>query len=225
MAAHIGNDWDEIIGPEFKKEYYLNLRKFLISEYNKYTIFPEMHDIFNALKFTAFKDVKVVILGQDPYHSEGQAHGLAFSVKTGVPIPPSLMNIYKEIANETGAYIPNNGCLEKWAEQGVLLLNTALTVRAHQANSHKGFGWEMFTDKIVEVLNCREEPVIFMLWGSNARSKRKIITSQSHVILEAVHPSPLSAYNGFFGCGHFNTANSNLKTRNKHEIDWQISNI
>jgi len=225
MGVNIGNDWDEILNAEFKKEYYLNIRQFLINEYNNFQVFPDMYDIFNAFKYTPYSNVKVVILGQDPYHDEGQAHGLAFSVKKGVAIPPSLQNVYKEIANETGAYIPNNGYLEKWARQGVLLLNASLTVRAHQANSHKGKGWEIFTDKVISILNDREKPVIFMLWGSNARSKKPLITSKMHLVLETTHPSPLSAFNGFFGCGHFIKANERMKELGEPEIDWQIENI
>lgn len=223
--VNIGNDWDEVLKGEFEKDYYKNLREFLKKEYSTEQIFPDMYDIFNALKYTSYKDTKVVILGQDPYHNIGQAHGLAFSVKPGIQIPPSLQNIYKELNSEMGCYIPNNGYLVKWAEQGVLLLNTALTVRAHSANSHEGMGWEIFTDDVIKKLNEREEPVIFMLWGGNARSKTKLIDRNKHIILEAPHPSPLSAYRGFFGCNHFKEANEILKKADKKPIDWQIENI
>ena len=184
-----------------------------------------MYDIFNALKYTSYKDTKVVIIGQDPYHNVGQAHGLAFSVKPGVQTPPSLQNMYKELKDELDCFIPNNGYLVKWADQGVLLINTVLTVRAHNANSHKGMGWEIFTDNIIKYLSDREDPVIFLLWGANARSKKKIIDKNKHIILEAPHPSPLSAYRGFFGCGHFKKANEILEEMGKEKIDWQIENI
>lgn len=220
-----GNDWDELLSPEFEKDYYKSLTEFLRGEYAEHTIYPERRDIFNALKYTACKDVRVVIFGQDPYHGEHQAHGLAFSVLPEVEIPPSLLNMYKELNAELGCYIPDNGCLTKWAQQGVLLLNSALTVRANTPNSHEGRGWEHFTDRVAELLNERREPVIFLLWGANARKKKEIITSPRHFILEAPHPSPLSASRGFFGCGHFAEANSILKAMNKPEIDWQIENV
>lgn len=223
--VQIGNDWDELIGAEFEKDYYKKLHSFLQQEYRSHTVHPDMYDIFNALKWTAYKDVKVVILGQDPYHEPGQAHGLAFSVKPGVKIPPSLLNMYKELNDELGCYIPNNGYLEKWARQGVLLLNSSLTVRDGAANSHRNKGWEQFTAKIVELLNEREEPVIFMLWGNNAKEKIKQITNPQHLILTAAHPSPLSASRGFFGCGHFAYANKVLVREGKTPIDWQIENI
>lgn len=223
--VNIGNDWDEILDGEFKKEYYIKLREFLKSEYKSHRIYPDMYDIFNALKWTSYADTKVVILGQDPYHEEGQAHGLAFSVKKGVKIPPSLMNMYKELHDELGCYIPNNGYLEKWARQGVMLLNSALTVRSGAANSHRNKGWEIFTDRVVECLNEREDPVIFLLWGNNAKEKMKIITNPNHKILTTVHPSPLSASRGFFGCGHFKKANQLLEAMGKTPIDWQIENI
>ena len=223
--VNIGNDWDEILAGEFDKEYYLRLRAFLKTEYKTHNIHPDMYDIFNALKWTSYKDTKVVILGQDPYHEEGQAHGLAFSVQKGVKIPPSLLNMYKELQDELGCYIPNNGYLEKWARQGVMLLNSSLTVRDGLANSHRGKGWEIFTDRVVELLNEREEPVIFMLWGNNAKEKIKVITNPQHKILTAAHPSPLSASRGFFGCGHFKTANRMLERMGKEPIDWQIENI
>lgn len=223
--VNIGNDWYEILKDEFSKEYYLKLRAFLKSEYKSHCIHPDMYDIFNALKWTSYANTKIVILGQDPYHEVGQAHGLAFSVQKGVKIPPSLLNMYKELHNELGLYIPNNGYLEKWARQGVLLLNSALTVRDGQANSHRNKGWEIFTNRIVECLNERKDPVIFMLWGNNAKEKIKVITNHYHKILTAAHPSPLSANRGFFGCGHFETANRMLTEMGKTPIDWQIENI
>lgn len=223
--VNIGNDWDEILREEFSKEYYLKLREFLKTEYRTHRIHPDMYDIFNALKWTSYEDTKVLIMGQDPYHEENQAHGLAFSVQPGVKIPPSLLNMYKELQNELGLYIPNNGYLEKWARQGVMLLNSSLTVRDGEANSHRNRGWEIFTDKVVEHLNERTDPVIFLLWGANAKEKMKIITNPQHKILTSVHPSPLSANRGFFGCGHFKTANRLLEDMGKTPIDWQIENI
>lgn len=220
-----GNDWDELLREEFQKEYYLKLRKFLIKEYSTKKIYPNMYKIFEALKLTPYKDVKAVILGQDPYHGENQAHGLAFSVQPNVPIPPSLMNIYKELANDLKCYIPNHGCLNNWAEQGVLLLNTSLTVVAGLANSHRNKGWEIFTSRIIELLNHKDSPIVFLLWGSNARAKAKLITNPKHLILESVHPSPLSASRGFFGCKHFSKTNQFLKANGLTEIDWQIPNI
>ncbi|MBU5591452.1 uracil-DNA glycosylase [Clostridium sp. MSJ-4] len=219
------NDWQYLLEDEFKKDYYLNLRKFLISEYKTRTIYPDMYDIFNALHYTEYKNVKIVILGQDPYHGPNQAHGLSFSVKPGVPAPPSLMNIYKELNSDLGCYIPNNGYLKKWSNQGVMLLNTALTVRAGEANSHKNMGWEYFTDRIISLLNDREDPIIFILWGSNAQSKMSIITNPKHYIIKSVHPSPLSAHRGFFGSKPFSKANNFLISIGKEPIDWQIENI
>ena len=219
--VNIGNDWDEILKGEFDKEYYLNLREFLKKEYKTKTIYPNMHDIFSALKFTPYNEVNAVILGQDPYHGEGQAHGLCFSVQKGVQKPPSLVNIFKEIQSETGITPPNHGYLLDWTKQGVLLLNTVLTVRAGQANSHKGKGWEVFTDRVIELLNLRDDPIVFLLWGANARSKKNIITNPNHLILECPHPSPLSANNGFFGCNHFISANEFLENYGK-SIDWAI---
>lgn len=223
--VNIGNDWDDILRDEFSKDYYIKLRDFLKTEYSTHRIHPDMYDIFNALKWTSYKDTKVLIMGQDPYHEENQAHGLAFSVQPGVKIPPSLLNMYKELQNELGLYIPNNGYLEKWARQGVMLLNSSLTVRNGEANSHRNKGWEIFTDKVVEHLNERPDPVIFLLWGANAKEKMKIITNPQHKILTSVHPSPLSASRGFFGCGHFKTANRLLEDMGKTPIDWQIENI
>ena len=224
IMVQIGNDWDELLKEEFEKDYYKNLRSFLAAEYKNYTIHPDMFDIFNALKYTSYADTKVVILGQDPYHEPGQAHGLAFSVQKGVRIPPSLVNIYKELRDELGCYIPNHGCLEKWARQGVLLLNSSLTVRDGAANSHRNKGWEILTNRICELLNEREKPVIFMLWGANAKEKQSVITNPQHIILTSAHPSPLSASRGFFGCGHFSLANRILEREGRGAIDWQIEN-
>jgi uracil-DNA glycosylase len=225
MSVNLKNDWKELLKNEFEKDYYIKLRQTLVEEYRNKTIFPDMYDIFNALHFTAYKDVKVVILGQDPYHGPNQAHGLSFSVKPGIPAPPSLVNIYKELKNDLGCYIPNNGYLKKWADQGVLLLNTALTVRSGQANSHRKIGWEIFTDKIIQLLNERKDPVIFILWGNNAISKEKFITNNWHYIIKSVHPSPLSASRGFFGSKPFSKVNNILKDIDKKPIDWQIENI
>ena len=220
--VNIGNEWDSLLADEFKKDYYLQLRQFLISEYNSRTIYPPMNDIFNALKTTSYSDVKAVILGQDPYHGAGQAHGMCFSVKKGTPPPPSLQNIFKEINAELGLPIPPHGELTAWAQSGVLLLNTALTVREGQANSHRGHGWEIFTDRVIELLNGRDTPIVFLLWGGNARAKKNIITNPKHLILECAHPSPLSAHNGFFGCGHFVRANEFLQNNGIEPIDWRI---
>lgn len=219
------NDWHDLMKDEFKKDYYLKLRQFLISEYKTRTIYPDMYDIFNALHYTPYKDVKAVILGQDPYHGPNQAHGLSFSVKPGVPAPPSLVNIYKELNSDIGCYIPNNGYLKKWADQGVMLLNTVLTVRAGQANSHKGKGWEYITDRVISLLNDREDPVIFILWGSHAQAKQSIITNPQHYIIKSPHPSPLSASRGFFGSRPFSKTNDFLMSIGKEPIDWQIENI
>ena len=220
--VQFNNSWDILLKDEFKKPYYLNLRKFLVQEYKTQTIYPDMNNIFNALKYTDYKDVKVVILGQDPYHQPNQAHGLCFSVLKGVNPPPSLQNMYKEIHAEYGYPIPQHGELTYWAEQGVLMMNTVLTVRESQPNSHKGMGWEIFTDNVITLLNARPEPMVFLLWGANARAKKKIITNPNHLVLESAHPSPLSAYNGFFGNGHFKKANEFLKSKGMAEIDWQI---
>lgn len=225
MSVILKNDWSSLLQEEFSKDYYLKLRKFLIEEYKTKTIYPNMNDIFNALHYTAYKDVKVVILGQDPYHGPNQAHGLSFSVKPGVQTPPSLKNIYKELNKDLGCYIPNNGYLKKWADQGVLLLNTVLTVRAGEANSHKGKGWEIFTDKIISLLNEREDPIVFILWGNNAISKESIITNPWHYIIKSVHPSPLSASRGFFGSNPFSKTNKFLISLEKDPIDWQIDNL
>ncbi len=218
----IGNDWDEVLGEEFDKPYYQELRIFLDDEYRSRTIYPLPQYIYTALRLTPYKNVKVVILGQDPYHEPGQAHGLAFSVNKGIEIPPSLVNIYKELQDDLGCSIPNHGCLVEWAKQGVLLLNAVLTVQAHRANSHKGRGWERLTDTIIQKVNEKEEPVVFILWGSNARSKKQFITNQKHLVLESVHPSPLSAYNGFFGSRPFSKTNRFLEENGIQPIDWQI---
>lgn len=222
--VNIGNDWDKVLEGEFDKEYYLKLRQFLIQEYRNYTVYPDMHDIFNALKYTAYEDVKVVILGQDPYHEPGQAHGLSFSVMPGVLQPPSLRNMLTELRDDLGLATPDryNGSLVRWAENGVLLLNTALTVRAHQANSHSGKGWEILTDRIIELLNEREKPVVFILWGSNARKKIPLITGKQHLIIESVHPSPLSAHRGFFGGRYYSRANEFLAANGIEPVDWSL---
>ena len=209
--VHIGNDWDDILRGEFEKRYYQELRQFLISEYRSRPIYPDMYDIFNALKMTPYHSVKAVILGQDPYHQPGEAHGLCFSVKKGIRIPPSLRNIYKELYNDTGIVPPDHGCLESWAKNGVLLLNAVLTVRQGQPNSHKGKGWEIFTDTVISHLNRREQPMVFILWGNNARAKKQLITNPSHLIIEGMHPSPFSADRGFFGGRYFSRTNEFLK--------------
>lgn len=222
--VHLGNDWDEILKAEFQKEYYLKIREFLKSEYFSRVIFPPMNDIFNALKYTSYKDAKVVILGQDPYHELGQAHGLSFSVKQGVKIPPSLVNIYNELNSDIGMEIPSHGELTSWAQQGVLLLNATLTVRQGLANSHQNIGWSVFTDEIIKILNRRNTPLVFILWGGNARSKKKYIDNPNHLIIESAHPSPLSAYNGFFGSRPFSRANKFLNEHGIKEINWNSIN-
>jgi len=219
------NDWAEAVGEEFKKPYYASLYKFVKEEYSTRTIYPPADDIFNAMHLTPLSQVKVLILGQDPYHNQGQAHGLCFSVRPEVEIPPSLVNIYKELQDDLGCTIPNNGYLVKWAKQGVLMLNTVLTVRAHQAFSHQGQGWEQFTDAIIHAVNEKESPVVYMLWGKPAQSKIPMLNNPKHLILKAPHPSPLSAYRGFFGCRHFSQANDFLKANGAEPIDWQIENI
>lgn len=219
--VHIGNDWDGLLKGEFNKDYYKRLRRFLIEEYQAKTVYPSMYDIFNALKYTSFEETKVVILGQDPYHGPGQAHGLCFSVMKGVKKPPSLENIFKELSSDMNTPIPKHGCLKEWAVKGVMLLNTVLTVRKGEANSHKGKGWEVLTDKIIETLNTRENPMVFMLWGANAKAKVPLINSKRHLVLTAPHPSPLSAHGGFFGCGHFSKANEFL-SQYVEPIDWEI---
>ena len=216
----LGNDWDEILKEEFEKDYYLKLREFLKAEYSTRKIYPPMHDIYNALRYTSYKDTRVVILGQDPYHGEGQAHGLCFSVLPGVKFPPSLQNIFKELNSEYGMTPPPTGELSGWAKQGVLLLNTTLTVREGQPQSHKGKGWETLTDRIIEIINQKSEPVVFILWGGNARAKKTFITNPKHLVLECAHPSPLSAYAGFFGCNHFVLANKFLEENGLSTIDF-----
>ncbi|MBQ7784009.1 MAG: uracil-DNA glycosylase [Oscillospiraceae bacterium] len=216
------NDWDEIMKGEFDLPYYKQLREFLKTEYFSLEVYPHMNNIFNAMKHTAYNDVKAVIIGQDPYHEPNQAHGLCFSVQKGCPIPPSLRNIYKEIESDLGITPASHGELYSWADSGVLLLNNVLTVRRGQANSHKGKGWETFTDNVIRKLNERERPIVFLLWGSNARTKKLLITNPSHLILEAAHPSPLSAHNGFFGCRHFSKCNAFLEANGIEPVDWQI---
>lgn len=220
----ITNDWAEPLSEEFKKPYYAALYQKVKEEYNTTQIFPAAEDVFNAFHFTPLHEVKVVILGQDPYHNVGQAHGLCFSVKPDVDIPPSLVNIYKELRDDLGCYIPDNGYLEKWAREGVMLLNTVLTVRAHQPNSHQGIGWEEFTNAAIRILNEQDRPIVYMLWGKPAQSKASMLKNPKHLILKAPHPSPLSASRGFFGCKHFSKANEFLKENGLEPIDWQIEN-
>jgi len=220
--VNLGNSWDALLKEEFEKEYYLRLRSILKKEYQEHTVYPDMYDIFNALRYTPYESVKAVILGQDPYHGPNQAHGLCFSVKKGVVPPPSLKNIFQEIQTELGIVPPNHGQLTGWAEQGVLMLNTTLTVREHQPLSHKGLGWEIFTDKVIALLNERETSMVFLLWGAPARKKRELITNPNHLVLTAAHPSPLSAYQGFFGCGHFKTCNEFLESKGISPINWAL---
>lgn len=220
--VNIGNDWDAILSDEWQKPYYKKLRAILKKEYATQTVYPDMHDIFNALRYTSFNDTKVVIIGQDPYHGAGQAHGLCFSVKKGIEPPPSLKNIYKELHDDIGFTIPTHGELTDWAKQGVLLLNTVLTVRSGSPNSHKGIGWEQFTDRVISEIDKKQTPVVFLLWGANARKKAEIIKNTIHKKLITVHPSPLSAYNGFFGCRHFSKTNSILISSGQIPIDWTI---
>ncbi len=223
--APISNDWLASLRPEFGKPYYARLYKKVIEEYRTAVVFPPVDDIFNAFAFTPLSEVKVVILGQDPYHEPGQAHGLCFSVKPDVEIPPSLVNIYQELHEDCGCYIPNNGYLTKWAKQGVLLLNTVLTVRAHQANSHRNIGWEEFTDAAIRILNGIDRPIVFILWGRPAQMKKAMLNNPKHLILEAPHPSPLSAYRGFFGSRPFSRTNKFLEQHGIEPIDWQIENV
>ena len=218
----LGNSWDSVLADEFEKDYYKDLREFLKEEYSRHTVYPEMHNIFNALKAAPYDQVKAVILGQDPYHEPGQAHGLCFSVQKGVPQPPSLVNIFKEMKADLGITPPDHGCLTDWAEQGVLLLNAVLTVRAHEANSHKGKGWEIFTDRVIELLNEREKPIVFILWGANAKAKEKLITNPQHLIITGAHPSPLSAHNGFWGGKYFSRTNEFLIEKGIEPINWKI---
>lgn len=219
------NDWGQYLKEEMAQTYYRQLRQFLIGEYSTKQVYPDMYSIFNALHYTSYADTKVLILGQDPYHEPGQAHGLSFSVQPNVPPPPSLVNIFKELETDLGCTVPNNGCLEPWARQGVLLLNTVLTVQAHRANSHRDKGWEIFTDKIISLLNQREKPVAFILWGSPARRKKAMITNPQHFIVESPHPSPLSAYRGFFGSRPFSKVNKFLESVGEEPINWQLPNI
>ena len=219
------NDWGQYLKEEMAQPYYRQLRQFLLGEYSTKQVYPDMYSIFNALHYTSYADTKVLILGQDPYHEPGQAHGLSFSVQPNVPPPPSLVNIFKELETDLGCTVPNNGCLEPWARQGVLLLNTVLTVQAHRANSHRDKGWEIFTDKIISLLNQREKPVAFILWGSPARRKKAMITNPQHFIVESPHPSPLSAYRGFFGSRPFSKVNKFLESVGEEPINWQLPNI
>ncbi|AKL96847.1 uracil-DNA glycosylase Ung [Clostridium aceticum] len=219
------NDWGALLEEEFQKPYYLKLRELLIEEYNTKAIYPDKYDIYNALHLTPYNDTKVVILGQDPYHGPGQAHGLSFSVKPGIKLPPSLQNIFKELQEDLGCTIPNNGYLVEWAKQGVLMLNAVLTVRKGEPNSHKGIGWEIFTDRIIGLLNEREKPMVFILWGKNAQEKEGLITSSNHYIIKAPHPSPFSANRGFFGSKPFSKTNNFLRQTGSDEINWQIPNL
>ena len=219
------NDWAELLNPELEKPYYRKLRAFLIEEYRTRRVYPDMYAIFNALHYTSYASAKVVILGQDPYHGAGQAHGLSFSVQKGVAPPPSLVNIFKELADDLGCRVPNHGCLAPWAEQGVLLLNTVLTVREHAANSHHNQGWEQFTDRIIELLNAREKPLAFILWGTPARRKKAMITNPAHYVIESPHPSPLSASRGFFGSRPFSRVNDFLRANGEAPIDWQLPDV
>ena len=224
--AMLTGEWLDAMQGEFHEPYYKELYQFVKEEYNNVVVFPQADDIFNAMHFTPLDKVKVLLLGQDPYHNVNQAHGLSFSVlPSQTKLPPSLQNIYKELREDLGCYIPNNGYLKKWADQGVLLLNTVLTVRAHQANSHQGKGWEKFTDAIIQAVNAQDRPIVYMLWGKPAQRKIPMLTNPKHLILKAAHPSPLSASNGFFGCRHFSQANEFLKANGVEPVDWQIENI
>ncbi len=225
MAVMIENDWGELLRAEFEKDYYKKLRRQLISEYRTKQVFPDQYDIFNAMHLTSFADTKAVIIGQDPYHNDNQAHGLCFSVKPQVAVPPSLQNIYKELHDDLGLKVPNHGYLVKWAEQGVLMLNAVLTVQAHQAGSHRRLGWEQFTDRIITLLNDRKDPIVFILWGAFAQSKEKLITNPIHLVIKSAHPSPLSAYGGFFGSKPFSKTNEFLIKNGKTPIDWQIDDL
>lgn len=216
-------DWNKILAPLFQAEEYKKIRSFLIEEYSKHTVYPDMYDLYNCFRFTPFSEVKAVLLGQDPYHNEGQAHGLCFSVRDGVPPPPSLVNIYKELNADVGCPVPKSGDLTKWAKNGVLLMNTSLTVRAHAANSHSKCGWSWFTNNVLRLISAKKQHVVFILWGGNARSKKPLIDTEKHLVLESVHPSPLSAYNGFFGCKHFSKANDYLVKNGIAPIDWDLT--
>ena len=223
--AMLQNDWLEAVGGEFKKPYYTDLYKFVKEEYSNEIVYPPSDDIFNAMHLTPLSEVKVLILGQDPYHNQGQAHGLCFSVQPEVAIPPSLKNIYKELQSDLGCAIPNNGYLVKWAKQGILMLNTVLTVRAHKPLSHQGKGWEQFTDAIIEAVNAQDRPIVYMLWGKPAQRKASMLNNPKHLVLKAAHPSPLSASHGFFGCKHFSQANQFLEENGMQPIDWQIEDV
>lgn len=224
--SNVSEDWRQVMAEELEKPYYKQLSHFVLQEYHSHTIYPPMDDIYNAFQETPLSKVKVLLLGQDPYHNVNQAHGMSFSVlPSQTEIPPSLQNIYKELHDDLGCYIPNNGYLVKWAKQGVLLLNTVLTVRAHSANSHRGHGWEQFTDRVIEVLNEQDHPIVYLLWGKPAQSKRSMLNNPKQLVLTAPHPSPLSAYRGFFGCRHFSKANAFLQEHGVEPIDWQIENI
>lgn len=220
---NIGNDWDSILKHEFEKEYYQKLRRILASEYQKYNVFPDMYDIFNALKYTPYSEVKAVIIGQDPYHEIGQAHGLSFSVKRGVPLPPSLQNIYKELESDLGFKQPAHGELISWAKNGVLLLNATLTVREGMANSHQSIGWQIFTDHIITLLNDAPQPIAFLLWGAYAKQKSALIQNPKHLILTSAHPSPLSAFRGFFGSRPFSKINTFLEKNGREPINWNLA--
>lgn len=223
--AMLSDEWQQALEEEFRKPYYKTLFEFVKEEYSKTAVYPPAEDIFNAMHLTPLSKVKVLILGQDPYHGDRQAHGLSFSVMPKTDIPPSLQNIYQELHDDLGCTIPNNGYLKKWAEQGVLLLNTVLTVRAHQPNSHQGHGWEHFTDAIIQAVNAQDRPIVYMLWGKPAQSKIPMLKNPKHLILKAPHPSPLSAYRGFFGCKHFSQANAYLAENGQEVVDWQIEDL
>ncbi len=216
-------DWDEVLAPLFSDERYLKIREFLKKEYAEHTVYPDMYDLYNCFRYTSFASCRVVLLGQDPYHEPGQAHGLCFSVKEGVKNPPSLENIFKELHDDIGMQKPKNGTLTKWAKEGVLLLNTSLTVREHLANSHSKCGWSWFTDSVIQIISEKKQHVVFILWGGNARSKKPLIDKRKHLILECAHPSPLSAYNGFFGCRHFSKTNAYLTANGLAPIDWDLN--
>lgn len=218
----IGNDWDIFLKEEYNKEYFKNLEKFVLEEYKNKTIYPKISEIYNAFRYTSFEDIKVVIIGQDPYHGENQAEGLCFSVKKGIPKPPSLVNIFKELYDDLGYEIPKNGSLVDWTKEGVLLLNAVLTVEKDKAASHKGKGWEKFTDEVIKAVNMKQTPVVFILWGSYARSKKELITNDKHFIIESAHPSPLSAYNGFFGSHPFSKTNNFLIKHGIKPVNWEI---
>ena len=221
----IGNDWDSILNEEIEKKYFKDIMEFIESEYASKTVYPPKNEIFNAFKFTSLSEVKVVILGQDPYHEKGQAHGLAFSTPEGRPIPRSLKNIFKEIEEEYDYPIPDSGCLEKWAKQGVFLLNTVLTVREGEANSHSNCGWQTFTDNVIKILNDQNQPIVFLLWGKQAERKKELLKNPNHLVLVTSHPSPFSARRGFFGCNHFMLANEYLRKNDMDEIDWKLSTV